>query len=551
MKKKILSILLATALVASIAGCGDNANTGGGGSTTGGGGSTTGGGSETNGGGDTTTDVTVDKISFWIDGTLAATQENGQAEFEAQWEAAVGVDLEINQLDHNSYKETVQRLLTAGERPDVMLMSAEMFKSYVAMTTDNGSTFLWDMTDAYNNAEFQSRITATSTNELLKVNGRLYGFAPAYGNGCITYVKKSWLDAVGLNVEDIKTFDDYYDMLVKFTTMDPDGNGKNDTYGTAAHLILLDETPYINYLAEFWQDAYPAITQDANGVWYDGFDTDATKAALLRLQRAYQDGVINPMSTTMSTKDVREGFWSADQTASCGAYAYWAGSWTKTTVDNVHKNLGDDQEIVFLPVIEEVKAVGGYIDREAPVWVILNDGDDSNTREQQIFDLFIETMLDGDTVQTLWTYGAEGVHWSTAAETIVLKDADGNVKEGSEKTYEEGQFHLLPAPNDPSALWKKNFIDPALAIAPLTNGFTSSDASIEAGNAYFLENCRTAPATPSSEAYSANYPSIREIQEEVVNEIVVNNGDVDYWMEYYENATGSLVQEILDSLNVE
>ena len=279
MKKKILSILLATALVASLAGCGDDANNGGGGST-GGGGGTTSGGSENNGGGDTTTDVTVDSISFWVDGTLAATQENGQAEFEAQWEAAVGVDLDINALDHNSYKETVQRLLTAGERPDVMLMSAEMFKSYVAMTTDNGSTFLWDMTDAYNNAEFQSRITAPATNELLKVNGRLYGFAPAYGNGCITYVKKSWLDAVGLNVEDIKTFDDYYDMLVKFTNEDPDGNGKNDTYGTAAHLILLDETPYINYLAEFWQDAYPAITQDANGVWYDGFNTDATKAAL-------------------------------------------------------------------------------------------------------------------------------------------------------------------------------------------------------------------------------------------------------------------------------
>ena len=47
------------------------------------------------------------------------------------------------------------------------------------------------------------------------------------------------------------------------------------------------------YLPEFWQDAYPAITQDANGTWIDGFQTDATKAALLRLQQAYKDGAIH------------------------------------------------------------------------------------------------------------------------------------------------------------------------------------------------------------------------------------------------------------------
>lgn len=549
MKKKILSILLATALVASLAGCGDDANTGGGGSNSGGGSSNSG-GSENNGGGDTTTDVTVDTISMWVDGTLTANQENGRDELVAQWEAAVGVNLVVNQIDHNSYKETVQRLLATGDKPDVMLMSAEMFKSYASMTLENGEPYLWDMTDAYNNAEFQARLINPEVNERLKVNGRMYGFTPVYGNGCVTHVKKSWLDAVGMSVDDIKTFDDYYEMLVRFTTMDPDGNGKNDTYGTAAHLILLDETPYINYLPEFWQDAYPAITQDANGVWIDGFDTDATKAALLRLQKAYQEGVINPMSTTMSTKEVREGFWSADQAASCGAYAYWAGTWTRTTVDNIHKNLGEDEEIVLLPVIEEVKAAGGLIDREAPVWVILNDGDNSNTREQQIFDLFIETMLDGDTVQTLWAYGAEGVHWSTAADVVTLIDADGNVIK--EIPHEEGEFHFLAGLVDSSKLWGgKNLFDPTFMIAPLTNGYGSSDPVIAAANEFFIANQRVAPSTPSSEAYSLNYPSIREIQEEVVEAVVVNNEDVDTWMQYYRDMTGPLVQEVLDSLNVE
>ena len=59
-----------------------------------------------------------------------------------------------------------------------------------------------------------------------------------------------------------------------------------------------------------------------------------------------------------------------------------------------------------------------YLNREAPVWVIIDDGDGDNSREQAIFDAFIETMMDGDKVQTLWTYGAEDVHWSTKAESF-------------------------------------------------------------------------------------------------------------------------------------
>ena len=74
------------------------------------------------------------------------------------------------------------------------------------------------MADAYANAEFQSRITLPSINENMKTaNGELYAFAPTYGNGCVTYVKKAWLDAVGLSADDIKTFDDYYNMLKAFT----------------------------------------------------------------------------------------------------------------------------------------------------------------------------------------------------------------------------------------------------------------------------------------------------------------------------------------------
>lgn len=109
-----------------------------------------------------------------------------------------------------------------------------------------------------------------------------------------------------MKAEDITDWDSYYAMLKAFTEQDPDGNGKNDTYGVAAAGFIGSEAPYTNYLPQFWQNAYPSFTYDENGVWYDGFNTQETKDALLRLQQAYADGVIDPESLTMGTKDVRE-----------------------------------------------------------------------------------------------------------------------------------------------------------------------------------------------------------------------------------------------------
>lgn len=530
MKKKLLSVLLATAMVATMVGCG-NSNTSGATDSTSGTGAA---GTESSA---ATEEFKLDKITMVVNGTLTANLENRQDAFEQQWEEAVGVDLEIQQLDHSGYVDAVGRLFTGGDYPDVILMSADMYAQYAP------TGLLWDMTEAYNNAEFQSRLVMKSVNEAMKIDGKLYGFAPATGNGCVTFVKQSWLDACGLKLEDITTWDAYYDMLTKFTTMDPDGNGVNDTYGVAAAGFVGFEAPYINYLPEFWQDSYPAFLQDDAGVWYDGFNTQATKDALVRLQTAYADGIIDPETLTMGTKDAREKYWSQDQAGSFGAFTYWAGKWNQTIVDNFEKN-GIASDVVSLPPIAEV---GAYLNREAPVWCIIDDGDGDNTREQAIFDKFIDTMLDGNTVQMLWEYGAEGVHWSTAAEAVTIKGKDG--KEDVVTEYQEGEFHLLPSPNDATTAWKSNAIDPTLVIAPLTNGFSSVTDIATENNKFFSENSLQAPKSASSETLTNDGGTLNDLKTQVITEVVTKNGNVDEWMSYYEEQSSSLVSSILSELN--
>lgn len=550
MKRKLIAILLAGAMLMSLTACGakdgnettpaaDNGNTGasqGSDATP----ASTGDTAEGNAASDGGSGYQLDKIVMVVDGTMAAQYDTGVEAVEEQWEEAVGIDLEIQQIDHSGYTDAVGRLFASGDYPDVMVMSADMFAQYMP------TGLFWDMTEAYDNADFQERMILPQINEALKEkgNGRLYGFAPTYGNGCVTYIKKAWLDALDINIDDIKTYDDYYNAMLRFHNEDPDGNGVNgDTYGVVAAGFVGFEAPYINYLPEFWQDAYPAILQGDDGVWYDGFQTEETKAALLRLQQAYADGVIDPETLTASTKIAREKWFSNDQTGSSAAFTYWAGRWYQTLTDFFSKN-GVDDELVQLPPIAEV---GAYLNRESSVWVIIDDGDGDNAREQAIFDAFIETMMDGDVVQTLWTYGAEDVHWSLKAEEFTTNADDPEKRK--DYSYEEGTFHLKPSLNDPNSIWTKNLFDPNLVVCELTNGYGDTSSLMMEGNKFFTEHSKDAPKSPVSETYTNEGGTIYDAKLAVITKVVVEGGDVDEAMKGYVDTVGSIIDQCLAELN--
>ncbi|SHH66770.1 multiple sugar transport system substrate-binding protein [Butyrivibrio fibrisolvens DSM 3071] len=547
MKKKAISLLLSAAMIGTLAGCT---------STESNGGDPTQSASNTSGSGtEAGSDYQLTQINLVFDGTLTATVDAGQAEFVEQWEAAIEekvgyhVDLNITQLDHSDYSGTVSRLLTTGEPgdgeyPDALIMSATMLRQY--QTTG----LLWDMANAYDNAEFQSRLTLDKINENLKTSsGALYGFAPTYGNGCVTYVKKAWLDAVGIDAASVTDFDSYYKMLQAFTNDDPDGNGSAGTYGViAAGYGKLDEAPYINYMPEFWQDAYPSFYQNADGVWVDGFTEQATIDALARLNQGYKDGVIDPDTEEAGTKQAREKWFSNDQSTSSGVFTYWAGTWYQTLTDKLIGNEVDSELVELAPIKEIKDSWGGYLNREAPVLTITDDGDGDSAREQAIFDILFDTMLDGDKVQTLWTYGAEGVHWSTEAEEFTTNAGTDDAKDYS---YAEGEFHLKQSPNDENTVWKKNFLDANLVIAPLTNGYADNTELVVEGNQFFTENCVDAPAAASSETLTNYEADMVTDKTTWMNQAVVGEITPEQAVQNYVDKYGDASATILEELNAQ
>lgn len=527
MKRKVLSVLLATAMVATMAGCGNSSAPASGSSSAPESSAAASASQEAPAASSEAAGGEVEKpasVKVTVNGTVV-TPENGQAAFEEQLEAALGGDMDIifDSQDHSGYADAVSRIFASGDWPDVILLSAEQYTAYATMGA------LWDMTAAYESASFQDRLVS-NVNENLKIDGVLYGLAPTRGNGCVTYVKKAWMDAVGIT-EAPKTWDAYYDMLVKFTNEDPDGNGKNDTYGVASAGIVGTEAPYVNYLPEFYQDAYPDFLQDAGGVWYDGFDTDAMAGALARLQQAYKDGVIDPESLTQGTKDARNKYYADN----FGVFTYWAGTWQRNIISNLEAQ-GLPTDLVVLEPIEEM---GEYIERQAAVWAITTKCENP----EGVFKYFLEPMLDGGDVEFLWTYGAKGTHWDDKAETFTAGD--------KEYTYAEGEFHMLPTPEKPDTLMTKNHLDPMLTIAPLDAEHTkaAADEVVEQCNQFFIDNSRLAPFLPSSELLNDYNGDLWDIKNEVIQQVVIQGGDVAQWMQYYRDNAGAMSAEIVADLN--
>ncbi|WP_157205954.1 extracellular solute-binding protein [Calidithermus timidus] len=75
------------------------------------------------------------------------------------------------------------------------------------------------------------RYSNTRRNLLVTSNGQIYGFlepvtlSRQYG----IWVRKDWLDKLGLKAP--TTLEEFFEVAKAFTERDPDGNGRNDTYG--------------------------------------------------------------------------------------------------------------------------------------------------------------------------------------------------------------------------------------------------------------------------------------------------------------------------------
>lgn len=513
--KKLVSLLLVLTLVLSLAACGKDTTP-----TT-----TTAGNDATTAAEETTKAEVVkpEKLTIMADGTIVKEDDDAKA-FYDQLSEVLGIELTFIRPDHSGYAKSVSTtFMTGTDLPDVVLLPAAEYATYASLG------YLWNMTDAWENSElkasdrvvdgmeacFESNIVVGEDGEM-----GLYGFAPAANNpGCVTYIKKTWMDAAGVT-ELPKTYAEYYDMLLKMK----EAKGASPIVASG---ICSKEAPYINYLPEFYQDAYPDF-YEKNGEWVDGFTQPEMKAALERLTQAWKDGLFDGEIVTNSTADARNKFY-ADK---AGIFTYWCGTWRFTLMDHCRNQEGDypgheTEEIVMLSPIAEV---GQYLYRKLPVWAITTECENP----EGAFKYFLETMLDGGEAQMLWEYGAKDVHYS----------------------YDGTEFKMLPLASTGKP-GSKNHFDGIQKFAEYRADFndgkdvgmkTVSPEAIESSE-LFLSNYKHAPAMKKTEEATEYQSKVMTERLNLIAQIVAGEISYDDAMAEYAKECGEEVELILDSFN--
>jgi ABC-type glycerol-3-phosphate transport system substrate-binding protein len=512
--KKLISALLATSMVFGLTACGSETTDT----------QTTANDQTTAAVEETTTAKVVEKpskITIMCDGTVITEDDDAQA-FYDDLSAATGITLEWIRPDHSGYADQVNNVFTTGTNlPDVVLLPYDSYATYASLG------YLWDMTEAWDNSEVKNSGRLVDSAEALfeanKVTGEdgelgLYGFIPQQGNGCLTYIKQSWLDAAGITTLPT-TYAEYYDMLVKMK----EATGKAPV---AAAGVIGTEAPYINYLPEFYQDAYPEF-YEKDGVWVDGFSEDAMKDALQRLADAYKDGLLAGDIFTLTTKECRT-LYEEDQ---FGVFTYWAGTWRGNLITNIQKaNNYAAAETETLAVLEPIAEVGAYLNRFTPLWCITT----SCENPEGVFEYFLQKMLDGGECQMLWEYGSEGTHYTYDGTTFTQLNRKSTDKAGT-----------------------KNHIDPMLKLGEFASDYNNgvdvglSSAKAEAVEAMeiFNRTSKQAPAIKKTEAFTDYSAKIWSSRSELVAKVVKGEITVDDAMATYASECGEEIEAILDSLN--
>jgi putative aldouronate transport system substrate-binding protein len=282
-------------------------------------------------------------LSWGVNSSSVQKFLNGDTYENNIWSRRIKNDLNIDitiaftaNWETQAYQNQLNLALASGDLPDILRIdNYRQFRQAV----DAG--YIADITDAFNEyAGEDLRRTLDkypSSFDYIKVNGRMYGIPPFNGNeqmAPLLWIRDDWLQKTGMRPPE--TVEEMIALARAFTFNDPDGNGKNDTYGLGLQKLInvRDHGTIGGLLSAF------GIPTHAYDVYYPGKDGRITspyiqsevKEALQILQDMYKEGIIDPeFITTDMTKiqqDISRGRFGMAYGPQWGTWSPWNYAYT-------------------------------------------------------------------------------------------------------------------------------------------------------------------------------------------------------------------------------
>lgn len=188
------------------------------------------------------------------DGVLVAEKtgynSDGQDLWDAEFTRLTGITLNHVYIPSTEYNQRIDQQAATGTLPDLFDLGYTYYPGYAA------KGLLADLTDLVHESGLYDAVDPELWDQVT-IDGRIYGVPKEYPRGRATYVRKDWLDRLGMDVPE--THEEFITMQERFQREIPECR-----------------VPYVApdvvssaYLPEFYQGAQTEIIP-VNGIWGDG-----------------------------------------------------------------------------------------------------------------------------------------------------------------------------------------------------------------------------------------------------------------------------------------
>jgi len=236
------------------------------------------------------TDISITTLAF-------AAAPTSELEAVKKLNAKFNVNVKLNWIPSAQITEKLNALLAARDIPDVLFLEDFNYTPAFLNAVDQGA--FWDLAPYIKNypnlAKYPENVYANAS-----LKGKLYSLPrvrPLDGHEALL-LRKDWLDKLGMQPP--KTMDELFTVLEAFSKKDPDGNGKEDTYGA----VLAGSPGPASYLLTMFGTGNKWKEEGGNLIPY--WMTPQARESLAFWNKTYKAGGILPDFPVIKTAQFKD-----------------------------------------------------------------------------------------------------------------------------------------------------------------------------------------------------------------------------------------------------
>lgn len=390
-------------------------------------------------------------------------------EVHKQIEELTNTTLRIEPLPGSAFEERLPVMLASGDLPTAVPIPRRHQKLPYVVNAVNSGLF-WEIGPYLEQFPNLMQINPAIYDNIL-YDGKLYGLPRVrpLARRAFHY-RADWVENLGL--QEPKTIEDFYNMLVAFKNGDPDGNGQDDTGG-----LVMMQNQIGRYFTPFF--GAPNQWELRDGEFIRDAMTDEFLEALKFEKRLYDENLLNRDFAIMD----RPEWTAAMETGRAGVRNDVTGS--ATGIEEAIQENNPDAQIGMFSVLEgdhgkRVFAEGGHNG------FYLFPKSSLPTEEDLLKALGFFDTLAGEEGANLMAWGIEGTHYELV---------DGKPKHLEDGNYGEvvGASYSAPLSTLPAATnamqGEKKPLDILAAEIELENeGFMVADPTLSLISETYLES---------------------------------------------------------------